>query len=275
MKTTLPPLILIRGGGDLASGTALRLFRSGFGVAITEIDRPLAVRRAASFSEAVFQGETQVEGVMAARCNDDDEVPAVISAGKIAVRVDAAAACHQQLPFVACVEGRMLKSPVDDLLYPALFTIGLGPGFSAGKNCHAVVETNRGPFLGRVFWHGSAQADTAEPEAVKGHGADRVLRAKRSGTLTALHEIGEIVEAGEPVCSIEDEPVIAPFRAVIRGLLRSGMPVQTGMKVGDLDPRCDRSLCFIASDKALAVGGGVLEALFSSQTIRQSLRGPE
>mgnify|MGYP005821106185 CR=1 FL=1 len=273
MKTTLPPLILIRGGGDLASGAALRLHRSGFGVVITEIAQPLAVRRAASFSEAVFQGEAQVEGVEAGRCDDEEQITAVIAAGKIAVRVDASAACARRLQFLACVEGRMLKSPLDDLLYPGLFTVGLGPGFNAGKNCHAVVETNRGPFLGRVYWHGSAQEDTAEPEAVKGHGADRVLRARRSGTLTTLHEIGEMVEAGEPVCRIEDEPVIAPFRAVIRGLLRNGMPVQAGMKVGDLDPRCDRSLCFIASDKALAVGGGVLEALLSSQTIRQSLRG--
>jgi len=273
MNKPVLPLILIRGGGDLASGVALRLFHSGFGVVISEIAAPLTVRRFASFAEAVFEGEWQVEGVKGAVCSTVEEILETVNNGRIAVKVDPTAECSHQVPFSAVVDGRMLKSPKSDSLYPEFFTLGLGPGFQVGLNCNAVIETNRGPYLGRVYWHGSAQPDTGEPETVGPYGSDRVLRAPQAGTFTSKHEIGEIVEAGEIIGRIADTSIMAPFKGVLRGLLRSGTPVQPGLKIGDIDPRCDVSLCSLASDKSLAVGGGVLEALLSRSESWQALKG--
>jgi selenium-dependent molybdenum hydroxylase system protein, YqeB family len=266
-----PPIILIRGAGDLASGVAHRLFRSGFGIVMTEIASPLSVRRLASFSEAVFEGQTVVEGVRAQQCGAVDDVPPVIRSGSIAVLVDPAANCRNALPFLAAVEGRMLKAEITDPVHPALFTIGLGPGFTAGVNCGAAVETNRGADMGRVLWQGSTQEDTSEPEMVLGIRSERVLRAPASGTLTTFTQIGCLVEKGSPLAEIGGIPILAPFTAVVRGLLRNGTHVQRGMKIGDLDPRCDPALCFKVSDKSLATGGGVLEALLSNAKIRQAL----
>ena len=267
------PLILIRGGGDLASGVALRLFRSGFGVVISEIAAPLTVRRFAAFAEAIYEGEWQVEGVTAVACSTVEEILETVHSGRIAVKVDPTAEFSHQLPISAVIDGRMLKSPKSDSLFPDFFTLGLGPGFQVGLNCHAVIETNRGPNLGRVYWHGSAQPDTGEPETVGAYGSDRVLRAPQAGTFTSGHEIGEIIETGETIGLIADTLIIAPFKGVLRGLLRSGTIVQPGLKIGDIDPRCDVSLCTMASDKSLAVGGGVLEALLSRSEIRQMLKG--
>lgn len=271
MNPTDPPLILIRGAGDLASGVALRLFHSGFGIVMTEIASPLSVRRLASFSEAVFEGHAEVEKVPAQLCAANADLLPVIRSGRIAVMVDPDAVCRTELPFLAAVEARMLKSWITDSVYPDLQTIGLGPGFSAGKNCHAAVETNRGPDLGRVLWLGDTQQDTAEPEEVRGHRSERVIRAQVEGILGAGKNIGDLVNEGEIITEISGTPIISPFRAVVRGLLRSGTPVKPGMKLGDLDPRCDQSLCFKASDKALAVGGGVLEALLTQPHLRQAL----
>ncbi len=273
MDRPVLPLVLIRGGGDLASGVALRLFRSGFGVVISEIAAPLSVRRFASFAEAIFGGEWQVEGVKGMACSTVEEILETVKSGKVAVTVDPTAEYSHQLPFSAVVDGRMLKSPNSDSLFPDLFTLGLGPGFQVGLNCDAVIETNRGPYLGRVYWHGSAQPDTGEPETVGPFGSDRVLRAANAGIFISKHEIGEIVEPGEIIGQITNTSIIAPFKGVLRGLLRSGTPVQPGLKIGDIDPRCDVSLCFLASDKSLAVGGGVLEALLSRIEIRRTLKG--
>ncbi len=268
------PLILIRGGGDLASGVALRLFRSGFGVVISEVAEPLSVRRYASFSEAVYAGEWQVEGVSAVLCKSAADVAGSVESGKIAAVVDPFARITGDLAFLAVVDGRMLKHAESDSLYPGMFSIGLGPGFEVRINCDAVVESNRGAALGRVYWQGKAQMDTGEPETVEGVGSQRVIRAARNGRFVSIHEIGEIVDLGEVIARIDGEPVTAPFRGVIRGLLHSGTAVAQGLKIGDLDPRCDPGLCNRASDKALAVGGGVLEALLSRPKIRSALGRP-
>ena len=273
MNDTHAPMVLIRGGGDLASGVALRLFHSGFKVVITEIAEPLAVRRGASFAQAVFDGVTQLEGVLAVRCNREEAILEVTTSGKIAVRVDPSAECRQSLPLLAVIEGRMLKKPPVDSMFPKIFTIGLGPGFTAGVNCHAVVETNRGHRMGRVYWQGSAEDDTTQPEAVKGHISDRVVRADASGLFCTPFNIGDIVDEGAEIGDIAGKSINSPFKAVIRGMLRSGTIVQRGMKIGDLDPRCDRELCYLASDKALAVGGGVLEALLTRPEVRAAIKG--
>ena len=265
------PFILIRGAGDLASGVALRLFRSGFGVVMTEVNQPLSVRRRASFSEAVFDGQAVVEGVQALRVQTDSETLQTLKAGKIAVRIDPEAECLHSLPFLAVVDARMLKSTMPAISRLEVFTVGLGPGFTGGENCAAAVETNRGPNLGRVLWQGSTQPDTTEPESVLGKRDERVIRAPAAGTLLTRREIADLVAPGALIAEIDGVPIEAPFKAIIRGLLRDHTRVERGQKLGDLDPRCDPELCFKASDKALAMGGGVLEALLSNPSIRRAL----
>ncbi len=273
MVSTTHPLILIRGGGDLASGVALRLYHSGFGIVITEIAQPLTVRRKASFSQAVYDGSCVVEGIKAIRCTDPQSAIEAIHAGNIALLIDPQADCRKYISFAAIVDGRMLKCNNHENFDPSLFTIGLGPGFTVGINCHVVIETNRGPNMGRVFWQGSAQADTGIPESVGNHQGDRVLRASANGVLRSQREIGDILRTGDVIANIDGEELTAPFDGVLRGLLQPGLTVTKGMKVGDLDPRCDPGLCSLASDKALAIGGGVLEALLSQEKIKKILAG--
>ena len=257
------PIVFIRGGGDLASGVALRLHRVGFHVLVTELAEPLVVRRLASFAQAVFDGSCRVEEVSGQRVVDSAEALRVMDAGTVAVAVDAEARMRTQLPLFALVDGRMIKETPDLGREAAPIVVGLGPGFTAGKDCHAVVETNRGPFLGRVYWEGSAEADSGVPETVKGFTVERVLYAPRSGVLHARAQIGDLVEAGDLIAEIDDAPVTAKFKGALRGLIQDGLKVKSGMKIGDLDPRCDVRLCRLASDKALAIGGGVLEALLA------------
>lgn len=275
MSSITEPLILIRGGGDLASGVALRLHRSGFRILITEIRQPLTVRRKASFSQAVFDGQFKVEEVEAILCAHPSDVETVFAKDHIAVLIDPDAKCRSELSFAAQVDGRMLKEQIvlkpqhREKLDPDLFTVGLGPGFTAGVNCHAVVETNRGPHLGRVYWQGSAQPDTGIPEAVGEFRETRVLHAPADRVLDSSIEIGALLHKGDEIARVAGIAVLAPFTGVVRGLIQPGLAVSRGMKIGDLDPRCDSNLCFMASDKSLAVGGGVLEALLSQKKIRE------
>ena len=157
----------------------------------------------------------------------------------------------------------MAKRNIDTRMDQAPLVVALGPGFEAGRDCHAVVETNRGHWLGRVYWQGSAEPDTGTPGVVAGHGAERVLRAPVAGTVRALAEIGQQVDAGQVVAEVERVPVRAPFPGVVRGLIADGTQVPAGLKIGDIDPRGKREHCFTVSDKALAVGGGVLEAVLT------------
>jgi xanthine dehydrogenase accessory factor len=265
-------LVVIRGGGDLATGVAHRLHRAGFTVMVTELPQPLCVRRAVSFAEAVYAGAITVEGVTARLAPDPasgmvyavmNEVPVVVDRDNTALR-------QMRPPIV--VDARMAKRPLDTALSDARLVIGLGPGFTAGLDCHAVIETNRGHHLGRVLWSGGAEPDTGVPEAVRGFNVERVLRAPRAGVITGRKQIGEAVRVGEVIAQVERVPIIAQFDGVLRGLLHDGVPVTAGMKVGDLDPRGVREHCFTISDKARAVAGGVLEAIFTAQ--RQWLPEP-
>lgn len=264
-------LVFVRGGGDLASGVALRLHRSGMQVVIAELPEPLAVRRLVSFAQAVYQGEMQVEDVHARLVSQISEIEAVLASGAIPVVVDTQAKCLEILRPAVLVDGRMLKHPPETDLWAAPLTIGLGPGFIAGENCHAVIETCRGHRLGSVIWQGSAEADTGIPENVAAHSADRVLRAPASGVIHALANIGDHVEKGQPIADVSDQLVTAPFNGVLRGLLHSGLKVTSGMKIGDVDPRDDPRYCYLVSDKALAIGGGVLEAVLTQAEIRKEL----
>ena len=248
--------ILIRGGGDIATGVALRLHRTGYHVFITELNQPLAVRRTVSFSETVYEGDWTVEDVSARRAESAAQALGFSRNGFIPVLV----APHLdaiKLEYDVLVDGRLTKTDVDYPLAPQPMIIGLGPGFTVGRNCHAVVETNRGHTLGRVYWNGSAQPDTATPEG----DPRRVLRAPVDGMVVVHVEIGQHVEANQIVASVGSENVVSPFKGIVRGLIRPGLSVNEGLKIGDIDSRDDPALCRLVSDKALAVGGGVLEAI--------------
>jgi len=264
-------IILVRGGGDLASGVALRLFRSGLKTVVTEIPRPLAVRRLVSFAEAVYRGEISVEGVTARLATNAEEALGILNSGCIPVLVDPQAESRQVLKPAVLVDARMRKRPPELGREAAPLVIGLGPGFSAGENCHAVIETNRGHNLGRVIWQGPAEADTGQPEAVGRRQGERVLRAPADGVLETRAEIGQLLEPGEEIARVNGRAILAPFRGVLRGLLHPGLEVTAGLKVGDLDPRADPLYCTLVSDKSLAVGGGVLEAVLSRADLRPLL----
>ncbi|MGE5223923.1 MAG: selenium-dependent molybdenum cofactor biosynthesis protein YqeB [Omnitrophica WOR_2 bacterium] len=267
-------IILLRGGGDIASGVALRLYRAGLRVAITELNQPLAVRRLVSFAEAVYNGETTIEGVTGRRVNDPTDtlrILRVFSQKQIPVLIDPEASAIRSLRPTVLIDGRMMKKPPEMGKEAASLVIGLGPGFIAGQNCHAVVETNRGYTMGRVFWQGAAEADTGIPESVRSYTSQRVLRAPVDGMMEERAALGALVEEGQPVAAVDGQVVLAPFQGVLRGLLHSGVSLAQGLKIGDVDPRADPRVAAMVSDKALAVGGGVLEAILSRPEFRKGL----
>lgn len=267
------PFILIRGGGDLATGVAARLYRSGFGVIITEVAKPKAVRRLVSLAEAVFDGSVQIEDLHCKLVDDPSQALEVSGEGSIPLLVDPDGSTRFKLRPTALVDARMLKSEPELGVDAAPLVVGLGPGFRAGENCHAVVETNRGHYLGRVIWEGIAEEDTGVPEPIAGYDADRVLRAPASGNVKSQIELGSLVSKEETIAEVGGVHLVAPFDGALRGLIHETVEVKKGEKIGDLDPRSEPGYCFQISDKALAVGGGVLEALLSQSEIRGMLGG--
>ncbi|MGH2621837.1 MAG: selenium-dependent molybdenum cofactor biosynthesis protein YqeB [Anaerolineales bacterium] len=263
----------MRGGGDLATGIAARLWRSGFWIVITEIEQPLAVRRLVALAEAVYAIECAVEDLRARRVTDVDAARTALAQGQIPVLVDPEAACRVELQPAALVDARMTKQPPELAMDSAPLVIGLGPGFVAGETCHAVVETNRGHRMGRVMWNGTTEPDTQLPDPVGGQAANRVLRAPDSGEFEARVALADRVRRGDLLARVGSSELVAPFDGIVRGLLHDGVVVSKGLKVGDLDPRGDPALCRLISDKALAVGGGVLEALLTRPEIRRQLAG--
>jgi xanthine dehydrogenase accessory factor len=266
----MPAIVLIRGGGDLASGVALRLHRAGLGVVITELPAPLAVRRTVAFAEAVYEKQITVEGVTARAVGDPTDtlrILNILGKGQIPVVIDTECSSAASLHPLAIVDGRMTKRPPERLAHQALVYIGLGPGFEAPTNCHAVIETVRGHTLGRVIWEGGTLADTAKPEG----DAQRLLRSPSEGKLESEARIGQHFEARQPIAVVNGQTISAPFAGVLRGLLRPGTLAQAGMKIGDLDARDDPRLCELVSDKSLAIGGGVLEALLTRPEVRSKL----
>ncbi len=267
-------IVLIRGGGDLASGVALRLHHSGFKVVITELPKPLAVRRLACFSEAIYAGEATLEGVVGRRVSEIDDplrILQLLSKGRIPVLIDPDGKSILSVHPSVIVDARMLKIAPEPLKHNAKLYIGLGPGFIGGENCHAAIETQRGPWLGRVIWEGPTQPDNGLPEMVGSKQAERALYAPLGGTLIPQKAIADLVQEGEVIAEINGQAIKAPFTGVLRGLIHERVEVQMGMKIGDLDPRCDPSLCSRVSDKGLAIGGGVLEAILAKAELRPHL----
>jgi xanthine dehydrogenase accessory factor len=256
--------VLIRGGGDLASGVAYRLVKAGFPVMITELAQPLAIRRTVTFASAIYEGQVTVDGLTARRVETAAEAQVVLVMGEIPVLVDDAGTRIKELNPAVVVDARLAKHNLDTTLQDARLVIALGPGFEAGKDCHAVIETNRGHHLGRVIWQGSAEPNTGRPGEIKGHVSDRVLRAPATGQVVPYAQIGDDVRQGDRVAAVAGLPMQAPFDGMLRGLIHPSVIVPAGMKIGDVDPRGKRDYCFTISDKSLAIGGGVVEAVLSA-----------
>ena len=253
-------LVLVKGGGDLASGIAHRLFRCGFSVVISELPQPTVIRHTVAFAEAVYQGRCTVEGVEAV-LSSAAEAAAAIERGIIPVVVDAEGALWRDLRPWALVDATLAKRNTGTYREQAKLVVGVGPGFTAQQDVHVVVETNRGHDLGRVILRGAAAPNTGVPGAIGGYTQERVLRAPAAGLFRCVRAIGDTVCVGEAVAYAGEEPVCTQIAGVLRGLLHEGLQVDAGMKVADVDPRCRREHCFSISDKARAVGGGVVEAL--------------
>jgi xanthine dehydrogenase accessory factor len=271
-KTT----VILRGGGDLATGVAFRLHQAGFPIIVLELAWPLVVRRKVSLASAVHEEEVAIENLVGRRVQDINEALAIAPSGIIPVLVSpelpvlpTATSTHHagttgsSSRHFTIVDARMAKRNIDTTIDQAEIVIALGPGFIAGDDCHAVVETMRGHRLGRVIWDGEAQANTGTPGIVGGHGAERVLRSPIDGVVDWDHVIGDHVKSGDIIGSIEDKKILAPFAGVIRGLIMPGTRVPKGYKIGDIDSRSDVAACFTISDKALSIAGGVLEAIFA------------
>ncbi|MFH1909437.1 MAG: selenium-dependent molybdenum cofactor biosynthesis protein YqeB, partial [Chloroflexota bacterium] len=245
----------------------------------TELPQPLAVRRTVAFSEAVYAGQITVEDVTAGAVSDPSDMLKILNLlakGWVPVLIDPACKSAAQLHPAVIVDGRMTKQPPEAIGYSPQLYIGLGPAFIAAENCQAVIETRRGLRLGRVYWRGAAESDSGQPEGDPA----RVLRAPCDGVVVAHKQIGEHCEKGDLIaevisdqCSVISDQcsVISPFAGLLRGLIRPGITVTKGMKIGDIDPRDDPRLCTLVSDKALAVGGGVLEAILSRPELRSQM----
>ena len=254
-------LVLIRGAGDIATGIALRLYRGGIRVVLTDLSRPTAIRRTVCFSQAIVLGETTVEGVRAVRADTASQALERLAEGAVPVLPDPALTCLTSLRPDALVDAILAKKNLGTHITDAPVVVGVGPGFTAGTDCHAVVETMRGHTLGRVIYDGAALPNTNIPGLIGGYAGERVLRAPADGVFHQILNIGDEVKAGDIAGEVDGQPMRCTIGGVLRGLLADGTPVHKGMKSGDVDPRCRPEYCTTASDKALAVGGGVLEAI--------------
>lgn len=257
---------VVRGGGDIATGVIWRLRRAGYRIVVTELASPLTIRRSVAVSSAVTDGEFTVEGMRAELARSPEDVSGIHERGSVPVVVAPTLVdLGDSVDYDTVIDARLAKRSLDTSITDAELVVGLGPGFVAGRNCHAVIETNRGHRLGRVIWEGSAEPDTGTPGVIEGRSAERVLRAPIAGMVHWAVRIGERVSEGEPIGSIvhddQTEMINAPFDGMLRGAILDHSTVQCGTKVADVDPRIDDRAWLEISDKALAIGGGVVEAV--------------
>lgn len=261
-------LIVVRGGGDIATGTIYKLKKCGFSVLILEIAHPSAIRRNVAFSEAVYEGHSKVEDMECFLAKDEDEAEHFLKEDKLTMLIDPKGNCLKRFKPVVVVDAILAKKNLGTTRDMAPITIALGPGFTAGQDCDAVVETMRGHKLGRVIYEGKAIANTSVPGMIGGYAAERVIHAPAAGILHNIAKITDIVEEGQPIAWIEETDgtrteVPASLSGLLRGLIREGYPVTKGFKMADIDPRLNEyENCFTISDKARCIAGGVVEAYF-------------
>jgi xanthine dehydrogenase accessory factor len=254
-------LVLVRGGGDIATGTIHRLVQAGFLVIVLEIPQPTVIRHSVALAQCVFNGEVAIEGVKAVLASSAEDALQKTTGEVVPVLVDPEGISRFVLQPFAVVDAILAKRNIGTNRDWAPVVIGLGPGFTAGQDVHAVVETNRGHHLGRVYYTGTAEPNTGVPGDIAGFTKERIIRAPANGSFTAVRVIGDKVTAGDLLGYVEDTSVYSPLTGMLRGLINKGVAVKTGMKIGDVDPRNIREHCWTISDKARAIGGGVLEAL--------------
>lgn len=276
-------IIIVRGGGDIATGTIYKLYQCGFPVLILETEYPSAIRRNVAFSEAVYQGTQTVEGVTCYRAENVEEAAAFLAEGKLTLLVDPEGASIEKWKPLAVIDGILAKKNLGTHRGMAPITIALGPGFTAGADVDAVIETMRGHSLGRVIYEGTAIANTGVPGVIAGYAKERVIHSPAEGRMRNVKKITDTVKKGEVIARIETEAakegcaektqnrtmVYASIDGLLRGLIRDGYPVTKGFKIADIDPRIQEyDNCFTISDKARCIGGGVLEALLHLRSIK-------
>lgn len=259
-------LIIVRGGGDLATGTIHKLCRCGFSVLVLEVEKPSAIRRNVAFSEAVYEGQHCVENITCFRADSIAHARALLQKGELVVMVDPEGAAVSELRPMAVVDAVLAKKNLGTNKAMAPVTVALGPGFEAGVDVDAVIETNRGHNLGRVLWSGCAAPNTGVPGIIGGFGKERVLYSPAEGVMRNIHKITDTVRKGDVIAEIETEdgriPVLATLDGLLRGLIRDGYPVTRGFKIADIDPRLEEyQNCFTISDKSRCIAGGVVEAI--------------
>ena len=259
-------LIIVRGGGDLATGTIYKLKKSGFPVLILEVPNPSAIRRNVAFCEAVYQGTQTVEDMTCYLVKSVEQAEQFINEGKLCVLVDPMGESIARLKPLAVIDAILAKKNLGTNRNMAPITLALGPGFTAGEDVDAVIETKRGHNLGRVLWEGAAAPNTGIPGVIGGYGKERVIHCPAKGILRNVKKITDTVSRGEVIAVVETEdgnvPVEATLDGILRGLIRDGYPVHVGFKMADIDPRAEEyENCFTISDKARCIAGGVLEAL--------------
>lgn len=253
--------VLIKGAGDLATGIAWRLHRAGFKVIMTEIAQPLTVRLTVAYSNAVYHDEVEIEGIKGKLVNSYLQAKEVLAQDKIAVIIDEQAQIKQEFKPDVIIDAIMAKRNLNTTINEAPVVIAIGPGFVAGKDCHYVVETKRGHFLGKVIEAGSAIENTGIPGNIGGYTTERIIRANGEGIFKSVAKIGDFVETGDIVAYVDKRPVKALISGIVRGMLHDNILVTDKMKCGDIDPRAEKSHCFSISDKSRAIGGGALEAV--------------
>jgi xanthine dehydrogenase accessory factor len=258
-------LVAVKGAGDLATGVIHRLKRAGFAVMATELAHPTVLRRTIAFAEAIALGQMTVEDITAQHAHSIDDIRIILENSFVPILIDPDGIAFKHMQPDVLIEATLSKYNTGITVNDAPIVIALGPGYEAGVDAHAVIETNRGHNLGRVYLEGYAEPNTGVPGTIGGYAGERLLRAPCAGRLYGVHQIGDQIREGDVVAVVKSGEVTAPVTAaipgILRGLVRDELAVSTGMKVGDLDPRAIREHCFTISDKSRAIGGGVLEAI--------------
>ena len=265
-------LVMIRGGGDLGSGVATRLFYSGLKIIILEIENPTAIRLPVSFANAVYEGCMILEGIKAELATSQKEAENLINRDKIAVLIDPEGKMIKKFKPRILIDAMLAKKNLGTYKEQAPLVIGLGPGFTAGKDVDAVVETKRGHYLGKIIYQGKAAPDTGIPGDISGESINRLIKSPTNGQIRPFYKIGDLVSIGDIIAEVEGVPVKAKISGVLRGMINSCIWVTEGVKIGDIDPRGVKDYCFTISDKARCIGGSVLEIIckyLNDETMRQ------
>lgn len=257
-------IVVFRGGGDVATGSIQKLFRTGFKVLVLEMEKPLCIRRYVSTAQAIFDGEVQIEDFTARKVESLEQIKKAWDENVVPVFVDPKAEILEELKPMAVVDGTLAKKNIGTNKNMAPITIALGPGFYAGKDVDAVIETKRGHNLGRIIYEGYAAKNTGIPGDIKGYSKERVIHSPTEGVINNISHIADYVEKGQIIAKVGSENVYASLSGILRGIIYDKTYVKKGLKIADIDPRKEElQNCYKISDKARCIGGGVLEALLN------------